>query len=109
MRIIMEINNSFLSKSEYYSLILREYYYENGYTFYKSNNFEDYDYYTDIKDYLYSDNIFTFTDSNNRLKALRPDVTLSILKQFNPSDNIFTLKTFTGLMDRLSYLKKYLR
>ncbi len=87
----MEINNSFLSKSEYYSLILREYYYENGYTFYKSNNFEDYDYYTDIKDYLYSDNIFTFTDSNNRLKALRPDVTLSILKQFNPSDNICKL------------------
>ena len=42
--------------------------------------FEDYDLYSRNKDFLLSDRVITFTDTNGRLKALKPDVTLSIVK-----------------------------
>ncbi|MBQ6113674.1 MAG: ATP phosphoribosyltransferase regulatory subunit [Synergistaceae bacterium] len=48
--------------------------------------FDDYDFYSDKKDFLDSHNksILTFTDLNGRLMALRPDVTLSILHHPRP-------------------------
>lgn len=42
--------------------------------------FEDYDLYSRNKDFLLSDRVITFTDTNGKLKALKPDVTLSIVK-----------------------------
>lgn len=42
--------------------------------------FEEYDFYADKKDFLTSKSILTFTDADGRLMALRPDVTLSLLK-----------------------------
>ena len=42
--------------------------------------FEEYDLYVKNKDFLISDSIITFTDTNGRLMALKPDVTLSIIK-----------------------------
>ena len=44
------------------------------------NKFEEYDLYAKNKDYLVSDNVLTFTDTNGKLMALKPDVTLSIIK-----------------------------
>ena len=40
----MIINDSFLTGSEYISLVLRNYYSENGYNLIKLNKFEEYDF-----------------------------------------------------------------
>ena len=59
---------------------LRALYESRGYARYKMGKFEDYDLYYRNKDFLISDNIITFTDTNGKLKALKPDVTLSIVR-----------------------------
>lgn len=52
----------------------------HGYSPYKMNKFEEYDLYSRNKDFLISDSVITFTDGNGKLLALKPDVTLSIVK-----------------------------
>lgn len=59
---------------------LRSLYEKYGYTQYKMSKFEEYDLYVRNKDFLVSDNVITFTDTNGKLMALKPDVTLSIIK-----------------------------
>ena len=59
---------------------LRSLYNRFGYRQYKMGKFEEYDLYVRNKDFLVSDGIITFTDTNGRLMALKPDVTLSIIK-----------------------------
>lgn len=51
-----------------------------GYSHYKMNKFEEYDLYAHHKDFLISDRVLTFTDGSGKLLALKPDVTLSIVK-----------------------------
>ncbi len=59
---------------------LRTLYGRYGYAPYKMSKFEEYDLYVRNKDFLISDSIITFTDTNGKLMALKPDVTLSIVK-----------------------------
>ena len=59
---------------------LRALYRNYGYTQYKLSKFEEYDLYAKNKDFLISDSVITFTDTNGKLMALKPDVTLSIIK-----------------------------
>lgn len=59
---------------------LRALYAAYGFSKYKMSKFEEYDFYVRNKDFLVSDNIITFTDSDGKLMALKPDVTLSIIK-----------------------------
>ena len=59
---------------------LRELYGKYGYTQYKMSKFEEYDLYVRNKSFLVSDSVITFTDTNGKLMALKPDVTLSIVK-----------------------------
>lgn len=59
---------------------LRELYGKYGYSQYKMSKFEEYDLYALNKQFLVSDNIITFTDTDGKLLALKPDVTLSIIK-----------------------------
>lgn len=59
---------------------LRALYNRYGYTQYKMSKFEEYDLYARNKDFLISDRVITFTDLNGKLMALKPDVTLSIVK-----------------------------
>ena len=65
---------------------LRELYAGLGYSQYKMNKFEEYDLYVKNKDFLISENVITFTDTNGKLMALKPDVTLSIIK--NSKDEV---------------------
>ncbi len=51
-----------------------------GYSEFKAGKFEDYELYAENKDFLANEGILTFTDANGRLKALKPDVTLSVAK-----------------------------
>ena len=59
---------------------LRSLYSRRGYTRFKMNKFEEYDLYADNREFLVSDRVLTFTDGNGKLMALKPDVTLSIVK-----------------------------
>ncbi len=68
------------NREEQLSLALRELYEGYGYAPYKMSKFEEYDLYLRNKSFLLSDRVITFTDTNGRLMALKPDVTLSIVK-----------------------------
>ena len=63
-----------------YSLGLQSLYRRYGYIPYKMSRFEEYDLYVRNKDFLVSDQIITFSDRSGRLLAMKPDVTLSIVK-----------------------------
>ncbi len=76
----MIINDSVLQNSEKIIFALRELFTRYGYAPYRMSKFEEYDLYADNKDFLVSDNIITFTDVGGKLMALKPDVTLSIIK-----------------------------
>ena len=61
-------------------LALRGLYQRYGYAPYKMSQFEEYDLYVRNKDFLISDKIITFSGEGGKLMALKPDVTLSIVK-----------------------------
>lgn len=66
-------------------MALRDLYSSYGYQHYKVSKFESYDLYVQNKNFLQSKRILTFTDTNGRLMALKPDVTLSIIKNTKPT------------------------
>lgn len=76
-----------LLPSENLVFLLRSLYDKYGYSRYKMNKFEEYDLYAKNKDFLISDSVITFTDTNGKLLALKPDVTLSIVKNTKDSEN----------------------
>lgn len=77
-----------------------------GYRQYKMNKFEEYDLYARNKDFLLSSRIISFTDTNGKLMALKPDVTLSIIKNSNDdtataqrmyyNENVYRVSKGTG-------------
>ncbi len=69
---------------------LRSLYNRYGYSQYKMSKFEEYDLYARNKDFLISDSVITFTDLGGKLMALKPDVTLSIVK--NSKDELDTVQ-----------------
>ena len=66
---------------------LRSIYKNRGFTQYKMSKFEEYDLYAKNKDFLISEGVITFTDTNGKLMALKPDVTLSIIKNLKDEAN----------------------
>lgn len=82
----MELENLVMSSEEKMIFLLRSLYERYGYRQYKMSKFEPYDYYVQNKNFLVSDNILTFTDTDGRLMALKPDVTLSIIKNIGSRD-----------------------
>ncbi len=69
-----------LKKEEFVSFALRALYEKFGYLPYNMSKFEPYDLYSSNKDFLVGDGVITFNDTNGKLLALKPDVTLSIIK-----------------------------
>ena len=59
---------------------LRSLYRAYGYLPFKMSKFEEYDLYVRNKDFLLGNNVITFNDTDGRLLAMKPDVTLSIIK-----------------------------
>ena len=74
------MDNGLLLKNEETAFRLKGLYRSYGYQPYKMSKFEEYDLYVRNKSFLLSENILTFTDLDGKLMALKPDVTLSILK-----------------------------
>ncbi len=77
------INTRLLKNEEKIVYELRSLYSSFGYSQYKMSKFEEYDLYVRNKDFLISDRIITFNDTNGKLLALKPDVTLSIINNFS--------------------------
>ena len=94
----MEMNSVSLKREERTLLQLRSLYESYGYRQYKMNKFEEYDLYVQNKDFLISDGIITFTDTNGKLLALKPDVTLSIVKNSrigrDETEKVYYMKTY---------------
>ena len=82
------MNATNLTKEDIVINNLRSLYEQYGYAHFKMSKFEEYDLYVRNKDFLISDSIITFTDTNGKLLALKPDVTLSIIKNYRASDGV---------------------
>lgn len=76
----MQLDWKILRSGEQTMYRLRGLYEGYGYRRFKMSKFEEYDLYVRNKDFLVSDRMITFTDSRGVLMALKPDVTLSIIK-----------------------------
>lgn len=59
---------------------LRELYEAYGYQSYQMSRFDEYELYVRNKAYMHDDRIISFHDTNGKLLALKPDVTLSIIR-----------------------------
>ncbi len=102
----MEYDQNVLTRTERRIFALRTLYSRAGYRSYRMRKFEDYDLYSRNKDFLLSDRVITFTDTNGRLKALKPDVTLSIVKNIEDTpagltrlfydENVYRVSGSTG-------------
>lgn len=94
------LNENILKNEEKVAYSLRGLYESYGYSRYKMSKFEEYDLYVRNKDFLISQGIITFTDTNGKLLALKPDVTLSIIKNSTDSE---------GIVQKLYYDEKVYR
>ncbi len=80
----MTIDTVILTNEEKISFALRSLYHQRGYAPYRMSKFEEYELYMKNKDFLRSPQVITFTDTNGKLMALKPDVTLSIVRSYRP-------------------------
>jgi len=76
----MEYSKDMLRYEEQIIMQLRKLYSEHGYSQYRMSRFEEYELYAANKAFLPPGEILTFSGSGGKLLALRPDVTLSIVK-----------------------------
>ena len=74
------MSETILKQEEKVAFALRALYRKYGYLPYKMSKFEPYDLYSSNKDFLVGDGVITFNDAFGKLLALKPDVTLSIIK-----------------------------
>lgn len=93
------------TRKEVLSFELRELFSSQGYSLYKMKTFEPYSFYLENMDFLSSKNILYFTDRDGTLMALKPDITLSIIKNLDTavdkhklyySENVYRAPNSTG-------------
>lgn len=76
----MTLPKMLLKKEEEVIFRLRAIFERFGYKKFKMSKFEEYDFYAENRNFLSSENILTFSGLDGKLLALKPDVTLSIIK-----------------------------
>ena len=81
-------NNDILKFDEKVVFAMRDLFVGAGYKKYKMSKFEEYDLYSKNKDFLVSEGVITFNDTDGRLLALKPDVTLSIIKNSRDTEGV---------------------
>ena len=84
----MENVTSFLQWEDKISIELQRLYELYGYDRYRMEKFEPYDMYMENKRFINASSVITFYDADGRLMALKPDVTLSVVKNTNPDDQM---------------------
>lgn len=77
---MMTANKIYGKKEETIISALSELYRQYGYKRYKPGSFEEYSLYQENKDFLIGKNVITFSDLNGKLMAIRPDITLSLIR-----------------------------
>ena len=82
----MYIRDSLLRPEEEVMFKLRSLFSSYGYRRYKMSKFEEYDLYAGNKDFLSGGGILSFTNADGRLMALKPDVTMSIIRNFDAAE-----------------------
>lgn len=82
-----------LTKDEQVNLMLEGLFESYGYRKFKMRKFEQYSLYEEYKSFLTSEYVLTFHSPDGKLMALRPDVTLSIVKNTR-ADESHTDKVF---------------
>ncbi len=80
-----------LSKEDSLTYELSMLYKQWGYKEYRMAKFEEYSFYSDNRDFLAGKGILAFNNSDGRLMALKPDITLSIVKNAKLSDSLTKL------------------
>lgn len=88
----MAINQYAMTPAEQTITKCAELYAKYGYRRFTMNKFEDYALYADNKNFLVDGRLLTFTDGS-KLKALKPDITLSIVKSLAANPRL-PLKAF---------------
>ncbi|MCL1819380.1 MAG: ATP phosphoribosyltransferase [Oscillospiraceae bacterium] len=73
-------NIDFLSREEITALKLRQLFHERGYTRVTPGRFQEYDLFAENRSFHNISSLITFMDADGRLMALKPDVTLSIIR-----------------------------
>lgn len=71
---------------EIVALKLRALFEKKQYQLFRMSSFEEYDLYFQNKPFLKSDDIITFNSADGRLMALKPDITLSIVKSIQQNE-----------------------
>ena len=74
--------------TEALSADLRRLYRRYGYRQYRVSQFEEYDLYAENRRFLGGGRILTFNDTDGRLMALKPDVTMSVIKNTREDDRL---------------------
>lgn len=85
---MMNFGDLIIRNDEKAIFALRALFEKYGYSQFKMRKFEEYDLYVKNKDFLISDSVITFTDTNGKLMALKPDVTLSIIKNTKDTSGV---------------------
>ena len=83
------------------TLRLRALYESRGYGRYRMGKFEPYDMYLENRNFLKSAGVITFTDASGKLMALKPDVTMSIVKN-TPVDAVSRKLYYTENVFRMA-------
>ena len=81
----MQLDLTNFPPAERCTLQLRVLYEAAGYRKYRCARFEEYDLYQENQRFLNNTQVITFTDLDGHLRAIRPDVTLSIAKNAQPA------------------------
>jgi len=83
--IFMQLDLSRFSPVERSTLQLRVLYEGAGYRKFRCSHFEEYSLYQQNERFLSDSQVITFTDLDGKLRAIKPDVTLSIAKNAQPA------------------------
>ena len=81
----MEIELNRFTPAEQATFRLRALYEQAGYRKYRASRFEEYALYQEYQRFLPDAQVITFTDLDGKLRAIKPDVTLSIAKTAQPA------------------------
>ncbi len=80
---------------------LAELFEKYGYKKYCMDKFEEYSFYSDNRDFLSGEGIIAFNNSDGRLMALKPDITLSIVKNSRISSDTLTKSYYNESVYRI--------
>lgn len=105
----MNLELSSLPKTEELCYRLRQLYEQYGFIRFSMDRMEEYAFYIENMSFLQSTHVITFSDLDGRLMALKPDVTLSIVKNTTASADSLTKLYYTENVFRASKRSRQFR